>query len=179
MNNLELYKEDIQKRMEQLDQRANLEFSDYKGRFVVIIVGGGALVLRGYITRATDDIDTLDADKRLYGLMEKYDMNAMANAYLNSFLFNYQDRAEHIWSGKKIDYYTASLEDIVVAKICANRGTDIEDLEAVVNDINWDLLDTLVNDEDELRLISMSERGYADFKACYERFERKYRPCED
>ena len=40
----EMYKDDILSRMKALDQHANLEF-DGSGRFHVIIVGGGALIL--------------------------------------------------------------------------------------------------------------------------------------
>jgi len=174
----EMYKDDILKRMELLDERVDLEF-DGDIRFLIIIVGGGALVLRDYIARSTDDIDLLNVDKRLQELMKLYDMNSDANAFLFSFPYNYEDRAKHIWSGEKIDYYTASLEDMVISKICANRDEDFEDFEAVSEMIDWVLLDKLATDEDELRLISMSDRGYQDFKACYENFKRMYRKCKD
>ena len=106
-------------------------------------------------------------------------MNGDVNAHIFSFPYNYEDRAQLIWSGKKIDYFTASLEDIVISKICGSRYNDLKDLEAVVDRIDWKVLDKLATDEDELRLISMSDRGYLDFKACYENFERRYRPCEN
>jgi len=174
----EMYKDDILNRLKALDQHADLEF-DGEGRFHVIIVGGGALVLRNYISRSTDDIDVLEADKRLHGLMERYDMNGGVNAHIFSFPYNYEDRAEPVWTGEKIDYFTASLEDIVISKICGGRDRDLEDLEEVVKDIDWELLDNLANNEEELSLISMSERGYLDFKACYESFKKRYYPCKD
>ena len=174
----EMYKEDILNRMRLLDQHAGLEFED-GGRFHVIIVGGGALVLREYISRSTDDIDVLEATNKLYGLMEQYDMNGGVNAHIYSFPYNYEDRATVIWSGEKIDYFTASLEDIVISKICGNRDRDLEDLEKLADNIDWELLDKLANDEEELQLISMTGRSLQDFKACYENFERIYRKCKD
>ena len=174
----EMYKDDILNRMKALDQHANLEFDD-SARFHVIIVGGGALILHEYISRSTDDIDVLEADRRLHSLLSLYDMNGDVNAHIFSFPYNYEDRAKLVWSGEKIDYFTASLEDLVISKICGSRDRDLEDLAELSGNIDWSLLDELANDEDELRLISMSDRGYLDFKACYENFERKYRPCKD
>ena len=173
-----MYKDDILSRMKALDQHANLEFDD-SARFHVIIVGGGALVLHEYITRSTTDIDVLEADRRLHSLLRLYDMNSDVNAHIFSFLYNYEDRAQLVWSGEKIDYFTASLEDIVISKICGSRDRDLEDLIELSGYIDWNLLGELANDEDEMRLISMSDRGYLDFKASYENFERKYRPCKD
>jgi len=174
----EMYKDDILNRMKLLDQHVDLEF-DGDNRFHIIIVGGGALVLREYIARSTDDIDVLDADNRLHGLMEQYNMNSDVNAFIFSFPYNYEDRAKPIWSGKRIDFFTASLEDIVISKICGSRDKDLIDLEKLADKVNWDILDVLANDEEELNLISMSDRGYLDFKSCYENFERRYRPCKD
>jgi len=175
---IEMYKDDILNRMKLLDDRVDLEF-DEDGRFHIIIVGGGALVLCEYIARSTDDIDVLEADKRLHSLLRLYDMNDDVNAHIFSFPYNYEDRAKQIWSGKKIDYFTASLEDIIISKICAYRDIDIRDFEELVDNIDWELLEKLANNEDELRLISMSERNYLDFRASYENFERNYRPCKD
>jgi len=54
----------------------------------------------------------------------------------------------------------------------------LERMELMDERVDWELLDKLANDEDELRLISMSDRGYQDFKACYKNFERMYRKCK-
>ena len=60
-----MYRDDILKRMEGLDEEVDLVFDDLSNdfRFHIIIVGGGALVLRDYLVRSTDDIDLLDVDK--------------------------------------------------------------------------------------------------------------------
>jgi len=175
---LELQKDDIQKRLELLDDHINEVYRN-DGRFQVMIVGGSALLLCDYISRSTEDIDVLEADKRLYEIMDLYNINGKVNSYIFSFLYNYENRANHIWSGKKIDFYTASLEDIVVAKICGWRKQDIKDLADIAEYIDWEILEQLINNEEELRYITMSERGYLDFKACYEIFEREHRLCKN
>jgi len=175
---LEMYRDDMLDRMQRLDRRASLEFKE-AGRFQVVIVGGGMLVLRGYIARSTEDIDILDADSRLFDLMELFDMNGRVNAYMNSFPYHYENRIDLIWSGKKIDYYTASLEDVVISKICAGRGKDIIDISEISDNINWETLERLAKDEEELRLIKMSARDYMNFEATYEEVERRFRPCEN
>jgi len=83
----EMYKNDILKRMEELDKHVDLEFVDLDDdvRFHVIIVGGGALVLCDYITRSTRDIDLIEVDNRLQNLMKIYDMNSDANAHIFRF----------------------------------------------------------------------------------------------
>ena len=124
---MEMFKDDIRNRMELLDKRAALEFEG-DGRFLIIIVGGGVLVLHGYIIRSTDDIDVLGADRKLYGIMELFDMNGGVNAYMDHFPLNYEDRVEPLWHGQKIDFYAASLEDVVISKLCSNRDDDWKDV---------------------------------------------------
>jgi len=170
-------KEGIQERIEQLDEHVDLEF-DGDGRFQVVIVGGGALIVRGYLSKSTDDIDILAADSRLLGLMKLYNMNGNVNAYMDSFPFNYEDRIVPLWSGKKIDYFTASLEDIVISKLYSIRDDDLTDIENVVQNIDWDLLEHLAVDEDEIKKSLLSDRGYMNFEANYEIFERRFRPCK-
>ena len=174
----ELYIDDIFERMKYLDEDVDAVF-DESGRFQIIIVGGGALILRGYLSRATEDIDIISADMQLYDLMSAYDMNGHVNAYINNFPYNYEDRTELVWSGSRIDYYTASLEDIVIAKLCSNRPDDISDIELVADMINWELLQKLALDENEIKASSLNELRYLDFLGAYKDFERRFRPCKD
>ena len=173
-----LFRDDILDRMKYLDDDANSVF-DSDGRFQVIIVGGGALVLHGYLTRGTDDIDVLEANHKLHELMQAYDMNGDVNAYINNFPYNYEDRIIHVWSGLKIDYFTASLEDIVISKLCANRPSDMMDIEFLVEMINWDMLEKLALDEHEIKASSLNETRYKDFLDSYEIFKRRYHTCKD
>ena len=173
-----LYKPDILDRMRYLDDDVNSQ-DDSDGRYQVIIVGGGALVLHGYLARGTDDIDVLDAHRSLYALMQAYDMNGDVNAYINSFPYNYIDRVELVWSGLKVDFYIASLEDIVVSKLCSSRPDDLKDIELLFDKIDWDILDKLAHDEYEIKASSLNEFRYLDFLAAYEDFVKRFRPCEN
>ena len=52
------------------------------------------------------------------------------NAYRINFPENYLERIVKVnIPTKKVNFYTLSLEDLVVSKLCAMRGKDIEDIE--------------------------------------------------
>ncbi|MCL1805252.1 MAG: DUF6036 family nucleotidyltransferase [Clostridiales bacterium] len=174
----EMFGDVIQNRMKLFDERVALEYSS-DGRFMVVIVGGGVLVLRGYISRSTDDIDILKADHRIYSLMEMYDMNGHVNAYINHFPFNYEDRIELFWAGQKVDFYIASLEDIVISKLCSYRGDDLEDANLVANYVDWDLLEKLALGDNELKASILNDRIYNDFLYNYNNYVKRFRLCED
>jgi hypothetical protein len=175
---LEMSESDILQRLYDLDEDISFIYTP-DIRFRLIIVGGGALLLRGIISRVTSDIDVLQADRRLIALMEVYDINCRVNAYENNFPYNYEDRIELVWSGKNIDYYTASLEDIIIAKLCAGRPEDLDDIRDAVQFIDWVKLELLAKDKNELRLSLLSDNMYYNFLGNYEEFERRYRPCKN
>jgi hypothetical protein len=169
-----MLKDDILYRLQRADEDAYLTLDD-SGYFKVVIVGGGALILYDYIPRATEDIDVLCPDRILLPILEAYDINAMVAAYANNFPYNYEDRLVHIFTGRKIEFYTASLEDIIIAKLCSCRRNDWLDAETAAKFINWDMLDKLANDETELKSSILNDRNYADFLANYEEYERRFR----
>ena len=172
---MQLNKEDMYNRIQQLDRDASLLFED-EARYFVVIVGGGALIMMGYSSRSTQDIDVINATKVLIELLEKYDMNTRVTAYQNSFPFNFEDRLSLLWRGKKIDFYSASLEDIVIAKLCANRPSDDDDLEAAAEYVNWETLERLALSDDELILNIMSDFQYGFFLEKYNEYVRRFRP---
>jgi len=165
-------------RIYDLDEDVSLIYSQ-NVRFKMIIVGGGALILRDVIVRATSDIDILKADRRLVELMELYDMNCRANAYENSFPYNYEDRITLLWSGKSVDYYTASLEDIVISKLCAGRPEDFDDIAKIAAHVDWEKLEFLAKDKNEIKASILNDNLYNNFLAYYEEYERRYRPCKN
>jgi len=174
--------EDLLQRLRNLDEDVSLSCSS-DIRLKVIIVGGGALVLHGAISRATSDIDVLlRADRRLIelvvGLMEAYDINCRVSAYESYFPYNYEDRLDHILEGKCVDYYTASLEDIAIAKLGACRPEDLDDLREISECIDWETLEHLAKDSGELRSSTLNDNTYHNFLANYEEYERRYRPCK-
>lgn len=174
-----MLKEDLLERLTRLDEDVNLIRNDDR-RFQIVIVGGSALVLLDAITRATHDIDALSAPVEIMSLLEKYDINCRVMTYVNNFPYNFEDRIVPLpIKGKKIDFYTASLEDIVIAKLFSYRDSDIADLESdsVINKLDWEQLDRLASDEYEVRNNALNERCYMDFKYNYDEYVRRFRPC--
>ena len=175
-----MLKEDLMQRLVELDEEASLLFENLQ-RLHLIIVGGGALVLMELIPRGTHDIDALDVSRQLYDLLFHYDINTNVQTYINNFPYNYEDRTQLIFSGKIIDFYTASLEDIVIAKLYSYRDTDYEDITSpkVLNAINWQLLKELATKEDEAKASAINNIRYREFLHNFEEYERRFRSCEN
>lgn len=74
--------DDLRKRLERLDEDADLMI-DNNDRYQMVIVGGSAFILLGKLTRATHDIDALSVPKELYSLLGKYDINTDVEAYID------------------------------------------------------------------------------------------------
>lgn len=62
----------------------------------------------------------------------------------------------------------------MIAKLCSFRDTDKADVEseAVRNSLDWDLLEHLATDEDELKASNLNEWRY------YQEYVERWRPCE-
>ena len=162
--------DDLCKRLERLDEDADLMI-DNNDHYQMVIVGGSAFILLGKLTRATHDIDALSVPKELYSLLGKYDINTDVEAYIDNFLYNFQDRLQPLpFGGTKVQFYTPSLEDLVIAKLCSFRDTDKADVEseAVRNSLDWDLLEHLATDEDELKASILNDWRYRDFYIRYQ-----------
>lgn len=177
----DLIRQDVIDRLQRLDEDAFLSFDDNR-KFDMVIVGGSALILLNAINRATHDIDVIETQNDLYELMEKYDINSNAKAYEDHFPYNYLDRVVPIQiETRKINFYSASIEDIVIAKLCSVRDTDRIDIESasVLNAIDWQLLEKLATDENELRASILSERRYDEFLYRYNEYVERNQPCEN
>lgn len=172
-------REDMLQRLLALDEEASLLYPDAE-RIHMVIVGGGALVLMEYISRSTHDIDVLSVSHRIQELMLKYDMNTQVQSYINNFPYNYEDRLRQVpLHGRIIDFYTASLEDIVIAKLYSYRDTDLSDISSptIIEAIDWDLLEHLATAEDEARASALNDFRYREFLDRYREYVRRYRPC--
>ena len=172
---MELYmlKDDLIDRLKRLDEDASFMY-DSDGKFQCVIIGGSALILMGYITRATHDIDVIKTDKELYKLFEKYDFNTNAISYEPNFPYYYENRFKKVLIDTiKIDYYTASLEDIVISKLCSPRPKDEKDIEneSILSSIDWEKLELLANEE---KLSALNENNYQDFKFRYEEYVKRF-----
>lgn len=173
-----MLKQDMIERLLRLDEEADLLF-DGEEHFRLVIVGGGALVLMECLSRATHDIDALNASGKIRGLLDKYDINCDVQTYINNFPYNYEDRLINLdIPSRKIDFFTASLEDIVIAKLFSYRDTDIADIEreAVLKRLDWAKLQTLIENEDEIKINALNERCYQDFIYNYENYVRRCKP---
>ncbi|MCL1873075.1 MAG: DUF6036 family nucleotidyltransferase [Clostridiales bacterium] len=175
---LKLTRDELMKRLLRLDEDADLSL-DPDERCHLVIVGGGALIIQRYIIRATHDLDAISVSPKLLSLLEKYDINCRVQTFINNFPYNYEDRLVPLFQGRKIDFFTASLEDMVIAKLYSRRPVDQSDVEAeeVLKNLNWDLLDKLATDDDEAKASVLNERNYADFMVNYENYIRRFCPC--
>lgn len=175
------FKEDLMERLARLDEDADLLFDDDR-RFRMVIVGGSALILLETITRATLDIDALDVSREIVDLLEKYDINTHVGTFVNNFPYNYEDRIVPVGiEGKRIDFYTASLEDIVIAKLHSGRATDRQDIidPGVLAAINWERLEYLATAEDEARASALNDFRYEEFLYSYREYVERWCPCEN
>ena len=169
---------DLLENLKRLDEDACLMYPGEE-RFRLVIVGGSALILLEVISRSTQDIDVLIVSREIRGLLDKYDINCNVQTYINNFPCNYEDRLKPVLiPGEKIDFFTASLEDIVIAKLFSYRDTDWQDIitDSVVQALDWDLLDRIVKSDEEVRMNALNERNYQEFLYNYEEYVRRYRP---
>ena len=119
-----------------------------------------------------------DLRKRLERLDEDADLMIDNN---DRYQNNFQDRLQPLpFGGTKVQFYTPSLEDLVIAKLCSFRDTDKADVEseAVRNSLDWDLLKHLATDEDELKASILNDWRYRDFYIHYQEYVERWRPCE-
>lgn len=145
---MDLYRDEIISRLLQVDKDMEL-LDTTPDMYSCVIVGGSALVLMEKIYRSTHDIDSIDASDQIKPLLETYSINMNVKAYRINFPEDYLDRIIEVdIPTKKVKFYTVSLEDLVVSKLCGMRGKDVEDIEneLVYQDLNWDLMDELIDD---------------------------------
>lgn len=174
------FKEDLLERLARLDEDADLLFDDDR-RFKMVIVGGSALILLETITRATHDIDALDVSSEIVDLLEKYDINTRVGTFINNFPYNYDERLVPVQlDGRRIDFYTASLEDIAIAKLYSGRATDVQDIidPRVLKEIDWDRLDYLATAENEAKASALNDTRYREFLDSYQTYKARWKECE-
>ena len=95
-------RDELLNRLINIDYEASLVLADKTEKVKIVIVGGGALLLKNIISRATPDIDTLNFYEALSDIMEKYDMNfgeikAFYTRYYSEYL-GYNSKSDKILS---------------------------------------------------------------------------------
>jgi hypothetical protein len=166
--------QELQDRLLRLDEDVQL-LLDGENIYSCYIVGGGALILMGFIDRATHDVDMISVPPSLRGLLDKYDMNMAVSAHMDCFPEDYQARAVKVdVPTRKIQFFTLSLEDLVISKLSASRSKDIQDItsDAVISAINWDQLTILA---EEIKLSLLSDRQISEFEHNYEDYIARYK----
>lgn len=160
--NPNITRDDLYERLHQLDDEidAYIESENLNiDSIEIVIAGSSALVLNNVNINKTEDIDVIKTSNYISEkLLEKYDMNTRVSGLENFFPYNYIDRIKQLKINTfVVKYYILSLEDVVIAKISANRGKDLEHLrnQELISQINWEVLkncalemkDSLFNDE--------------------------------
>ncbi|MDR3206763.1 MAG: hypothetical protein LBT60_00350 [Oscillospiraceae bacterium] len=171
-------REELIKRLRLLDN-AVFGLSPHAGdRYSCVIVGGCAFLLLGYNGRATHDIDVIihNLPSALQGIMSGLDMNSIVRAYFDSFADDYLARVKPVpLDTKSVDFYTLSLEDLVISKIAAGRRQDKFDIFSgeVAQNIDWALLDALA---DEVKQSLLSSRQVQEFEGLYDEYVKGCKP---
>ena len=167
-----------------IDEEISLSLGVQDPRYRVVIVGGSAFLLNDLTKRPdTHDIDVLQLDRRIAGILENYRMvNCAVLAHSNEIPHNFEDRLVSLeLPTASIDYVTPCLEDLAVMKLYALRPNDIEDLSSpnVLARINWELLVHLVYSDGEAKASCQSDRRYQDPLYAYREYEGRYRNATD
>jgi hypothetical protein len=166
---------DAQNLLEQLvafDKAVALELPGQ--RFRVIIVGGCALVLLGYLDRATYDIDALSFPPALTRLMSSFDINGRVASYSDQFAYNLEDRMVRLdIPTKAVEFFVASLEDLVASKLYSDRDIDQADIRRpeILSVLDWAKLAEVIDDMKGSMLI---ERRYNDMLSNYREYREEY-----
>ena len=168
---------ELRARLEEFDRAVALRFP---GRsFRLVIVGGGAMVLMGVLSRATSDLDALHFPRELLPLMEEFDLSGLVTAYEDQFAYNMEDRLVRLdVTTSTVDCYTASLEDLIASKLYSDRPVDETDVRRpeVLAALNWDRLATVAEDMEASSLI---ERRFRQFLGNYTSYREEYGPSDD
>lgn len=170
---MDLYREEIINRLLQVDRDMAL-LDATPDMYSCVIVGGSALVLMEKIYRSTHDIDSIDASNEIKPLLETYNINMNVNAYRINFPEDYLNRIIEVdIPTTKVKFYTVSLEDLVVSKLCGMRGKDVEDIEneLIYKDLNWSLMDELI---DEVCYGMLTDFDANALKSNYENYKERF-----
>lgn len=171
---MDLYREEIINRLLQVDRDMAL-LDNTPDMYSCVIVGGSALVLMEKIYRSTHDIDSIDASNEIKPLLETYNINMNVNAYRINFPEDYLNRIVEVnIPTTKVKFYTVSLEDLVVSKLCGMREKDVEDIEneLVYKDLNWNLMDELI---DEVCYGMLNDFDVNALKSNYENYKERFK----
>lgn len=173
---LDMGAEELRSRLLGFDRAVALRYP--RRSFRLVLVGGGAMVLLGCLSRATSDLDILTPPVELQSLMDEYDLSGRVVAYQDHFAYNLEDRLVTLdLPTKAVECAVASLEDLVASKLHSDRDTDRADVRRpeVLSALDWNMLAEVAED---MRASSLNERRYRLFLRNYSEYREEFRPCD-
>lgn len=174
---LDMGPNELRTRLQEFDRAVAVRFP---GRsFRLVLVGGGAMMLLGVLSRATSDLDALVFPAELLPLMEAFDLNGRVTAYQDQFAYSLEDRLVRLdVNTSAVECYSASLEDLVASKLHSERPTDEADVRRpeVLSALDWERLAEVVRDMEASTLV---ERRHRQFLANYRSYREECGPCGD
>ena len=127
--------------------------------------------------RFTDDIDIIQTNYKINEeLLNEFDLNTDVQHIADMNIpFTFMERIKYIpLPTLAVDYYLISLEDYVIMKLMAYREKDKFDInkESLANQIDWNLMDVLVSEMNE---IFLNERIKYEFLQIYEDYKERWK----
>jgi hypothetical protein len=128
-----MYRNELIEALEQLGARCPSETE-------IVLAGGAALILGGYIDRGTNDGDVIDADPRLREIADLVAavaderhlpvtwLNDGVRGFLDVLPPDYRDRLEEVATFENLHVLRLGRLDMIVMKFFALRPQDLEDL---------------------------------------------------
>jgi hypothetical protein len=144
-----LRREDIADILFEVDQRLK-DILQNDLTIDLIIIGSGAFLLKGLLTRVTYDIDTFTInDNKVRLILEEYNIND-AGSRIMTICENYDKRVEKVnLPLEKINLFVLSDLDLVISKLGSTRPKDIQDIieSGLINKIDFDTLENIIKEE--------------------------------
>jgi hypothetical protein len=168
--------DELRERLRQFDRAVALLYPGQ--RFRLVLVGGGAMSLLGYLPRPTSDLDVLSYPRELAPVMAEFGISGRVVAYAHSFAYHFEDRLVPVdFDHEAVACFTASLEDLVASKLCAPRPQDAIDIREpdVLRALDWDRLATVAG---EMRMNMLNEQRYQEFVASYDAYRGECQRCD-
>lgn len=172
-------REDLTRKLLEIDEEAWLAIGVRAPKARVVIVGGAAFMLRGLTPRKiTHDIDVYEVDELVEEILAMYpEINGGVMAYSDQIPYNFEDRLRALdLKTKTIEFVTPSIEDLIVMKLYAERPHDIQDIDGAVESdmVDWEVLEYLVYDPGEAMASALSMRRYQEMVEAFERMKERY-----
>lgn len=158
-------KQDVLENLQFADMELAQRFPNCK-ELELIVIGGASMILKGYISRFTVDIDTIvDLEEEVKEVLWHYSIN---NDSKDVFVLppDYMFRLQKVnVQFEVLKVYVISDEDLIISKVAGYRERDISDLKSgIMNKVNSDLL---------IRLGEQVARHSPEFAANWNRFRKE------